>query len=471
MIRYNTLGSVERYKKIGPRIDFFSLAHPEPVEWAPARRAKKEPPANNSPAFSRPIGLRPSTKLRVSGTWKNLNKLILVIAFLLIGPSSLAAGSSNKQDFSLLLVSSFFGGSYQGLTGLDRYVFNYAQFLKNRGSRVAVLVQEGIAIEKAFNKAGITCYSWPFQKNQQKCNGRSGSFQQFMQKIITENKVTHVHCNMQMELHRVHAATKKYNIPLFYTHHYQYHFPIEKYNFLYGACLVDKLLVESISTCSQQAGRGLKRGVQHVPVVFIPPFFDEKFFLQKTLGMPHVTDNAVPVITMVGNMYLDMNAKNYPLLIDAVDRLIHHYKQSCKVLIVGDGPTRSKVEALVRKKGLCEQIQFLGLREDIPAIFAASDLVVLTSTHEGFGMALAEANILGKPVIGPDGTGVEGVIEDGVNGLLFGNGDVDDFCKKCLVLLTNPAERLAMGVRAQQYAAEHFTNEHVFVQMQQLYGM
>jgi glycosyltransferase involved in cell wall biosynthesis len=380
----------------------------------------------------------------------------------------------SAPPFSLLLVTSFYGGPYQGLTGVDRYVFNYAAFLQKKKIPVTVLVQHGTVIKQMLSKAGIPCFSWAFHSKKRSTQGALGAL---MNQIIEQHRITHVHCNMLSELHPIHAAIKKYKLPLFYTHHYQYGFPIDKYQFLKGVCVVDKLLVASLTNAVavQQEKPGKRKKTrsyaEQPPVVkFIPPLLDEDRLIEQAAKLSSPAP-AVPTIVTVGNMYNDLTSKNYPLLIKAVHRLINHYKQPCKVLIVGDGPTRKTVEALIAKKHLADHITLLGHRSDVPAILATADVVVLTSKHEGFGMVLAEANMVGKPVIGPRDTGVEGVIADGVNGLLFANGDADDFCKKCLMLFNNPTERLAMGVRAQKYAVEHFSSARILQELFHLYGI
>ncbi len=378
------------------------------------------------------------------------------------------------RPFSLLLVSSFYGGSYQGLTGVDRYVFNYAKLLQKKKIPVTVLVQHGTVMKQMLCQAGIPCFSWGFFSKKRSAHQ---ALRGLLDQIIAERGITHIHCNMLSELHAVHAAIKKYNIPLFYTHHYQYGFPLQEYSFLKGVCVVDTLLVAKL-TCdlvesqSNPSKRQRSMRSKQRPIVkFIPPMLDEDRLIEQTAVMSKECVATVPTIVTVGNMYNDMTSKNYPLLIEAVHRLINYYKQPCKVLIVGDGPTRKRVETLITKKHLSDYITLLGRRSDVPAILAAADVVVLTSKHEGFGMVLAEANMVGKPVVGPRDTGVEGVIADGINGFLFDNGDADDFCKKCLMLFDNQAERLAMGMRAKVYAAQHFSSDIILQQLLQLYDV
>ena len=367
---------------------------------------------------------------------------------------------SSKKPFGLLLVSSFYGGMYQGLTGLDRYIFNYANFLKNNNIPVAVLVTKGAAIEQSLQQIGVPTATWGFFKREKKAS--QPSLASIIKKLIESCRLTHVHCNMQHELVMVQKALRKQQLPIFYTHHYQHFFRAEQYPFLAGICVVNKHLEAKI------------KKITKVPVMFTPPFFDEdhlaKALVSDTLPSIHQV-SGVPIITMVGNMYNDLKAKNYPLLVRAVDKLVNQYHQSCHILVVGDGPRRKHIQQLVKDAGLESVITFLGFRKDVPAILAQSDIVVLTSKHEGFGMVLAEANYLGKPTIGAQGTGVEGAIADGVNGLLFKNDCVDDFCDKCLKLLQQPSACKAMGERARVYAREHFANDRIFYQMIQLYGM
>lgn len=368
------------------------------------------------------------------------------------------------KSFSLLIVATFHA-KYNGLSGIDSYASNHARILKEAGYKVCVAVQEGSGLHKRLLNEQVPCEPYNFtralQGHDTELVGR------FLKKIISQYQVTHIHCNWHNELSFVHKAIEKVNIPLFYTHHYQQAFPLQHYPFLAGVVLVNKLLVNGLRVRHQKLSK--------LPIVFIPPFLNEERFVAfipaKVNPVRKAYGSERPIITMIGNMYNDIAYKNYPLLIKAVAVLKAKYNFLCTVLIVGGGPKKEMMQKLVATHGLSEDIHFLGFRSDIPTILDASDLVVLTSKVEGFGMVLAEANLMGRPVVGPAGTGVEGVIEDGVNGLLFKNDDVDDFCQKVIAVLADQQLKLLMGQQAKQYALKHFTNKQLLDQIQQLYSL
>ena len=89
--------------------------------------------------------------------------------------------------------------------------------------------------------------------------------------------------------------------------------------------------------------------------------------------------------------------------------------------LVGDGERRHFVEEFSRKQGLTDKIRFWGNRKDVPSIFKASDIVVMSSHYEGFGLSAAEGMAAVKPVIASDVDGLAQVVEGA--GLLFPSGD------------------------------------------------
>ncbi len=114
------------------------------------------------------------------------------------------------------------------------------------------------------------------------------------------------------------------------------------------------------------------------------------------------------------------------------------------LIIVGDGKQRPALERLADDLGL-EDVYFLGMKRDLKSIFKKSDVLVLPSREEGFGLILLEAMANGVPVIASNVGGVPEIIEDGKNGLLFETGDFEDLsCKitRVLKLKDDESEKL-----------------------------
>lgn len=126
------------------------------------------------------------------------------------------------------------------------------------------------------------------------------------------------------------------------------------------------------------------------------------------------------------------------------------------VLLAGDGPLRRALEALTRCAGLDSQICFLGHREDLPALYAAADLVILPSRVEGSPLALIEAQACGRAVLATDVGGVAEIVEDGATGRLVPSGRPDRLAAALADLLGDGPARAAMEARARERALSHF---------------
>ncbi|MEJ6588793.1 MAG: N-acetyl-alpha-D-glucosaminyl L-malate synthase BshA [Crocinitomicaceae bacterium] len=110
-------------------------------------------------------------------------------------------------------------------------------------------------------------------------------------------------------------------------------------------------------------------------------------------------------------------------------------KVPSKLLFVGDGPERYRCEQLCRELSLCEHILFLGKIRDTSGVLAISDVFVLPSETESFGLAALEAMAMGVPVISSNSGGIPEVNIHGFSGYLSDVGDVDDMANNLLDIL------------------------------------
>jgi N-acetyl-alpha-D-glucosaminyl L-malate synthase BshA len=112
-----------------------------------------------------------------------------------------------------------------------------------------------------------------------------------------------------------------------------------------------------------------------------------------------------------------------------------------KLMMVGEGPDKEHAEYLVDNWGLTDKVVFLGNSNEIDRILCFSDLFLLPSTSESFGLAALEAMASGVPVISTNSGGLPEVNIDGYSGFLSDVHDVEDMSKKSLEILTD-ADRL-----------------------------
>ncbi len=108
------------------------------------------------------------------------------------------------------------------------------------------------------------------------------------------------------------------------------------------------------------------------------------------------------------------------------------------LVLVGDGPLRQENERLAKHLKVDERVEFLGIRKDVPRIFKTSDIVIVSSHWEGFGLVAAEGMAAGKPVIASDVPGLAEVVKGA--GVLFEKGDEKQLSHKINRLLTNRKE-------------------------------
>src|SRR5690606_1840749 len=108
-----------------------------------------------------------------------------------------------------------------------------------------------------------------------------------------------------------------------------------------------------------------------------------------------------------------------------------------KLLLVGDGPERIAIENLCRKLQICEHVRFLGKQEAVEDLLAISDLFILPSESESFGLSALEAMACEVPVISSNAGGISEVNMHGKTGFLSEVGDYKNMAENALTLLEN----------------------------------
>jgi len=123
-----------------------------------------------------------------------------------------------------------------------------------------------------------------------------------------------------------------------------------------------------------------------------------------------------------------------------VDDVIHIFsnvrkEMPAKLLMVGDGPERPAMEDLVKELGLVDDVRFLGKQEQMEEILVVSDLFILPSEYESFGLAALEAMAASMPVVSTNAGGLPEVNIDGKTGYLSNVGDVANMSRQAIEIL------------------------------------
>jgi glycosyltransferase involved in cell wall biosynthesis len=150
-----------------------------------------------------------------------------------------------------------------------------------------------------------------------------------------------------------------------------------------------------------------------------------------------------PVIGVVGRLRWE---KGQAVLINAMPKILKVVPE-VRLMIVGDGPDRTALEALCDELGISKNVVWLGQKNHEKTIkfLALMDVVAVPSLFEGFGLAAAEAMAAGKPVIASNVDGLCEIIDDGESGVLVPAGNSDLLGTAIITLIERPVLAKSMG--------------------------
>ncbi|MEH6907445.1 N-acetyl-alpha-D-glucosaminyl L-malate synthase BshA [Neobacillus drentensis] len=140
-----------------------------------------------------------------------------------------------------------------------------------------------------------------------------------------------------------------------------------------------------------------------------------------------------------------------------------------KLLLVGDGPEMTIVCKLVRKLGLDSQVIFLGKQESLEELYSISDLMLLLSEKESFGLVALEAMACGVPCVGTNVGGLPEVINHGVNGFICEVGNIEEISSKALAILNDKNIHKQFSNHSIETAKTKFNADQIVEQYEQIY--
>ncbi|MBS4027574.1 MAG: N-acetyl-alpha-D-glucosaminyl L-malate synthase BshA [Ignavibacteriales bacterium] len=141
----------------------------------------------------------------------------------------------------------------------------------------------------------------------------------------------------------------------------------------------------------------------------------------------------------------------------------------CKLLLVGDGPDRSSVENLCRELDLCDDVHFLGKQTELASLLSVSDVFLLTSETESFGLSVLEAMACEVPVVSTNVGGVPELIVAGETGFMSNVGSIEKMANNVMLLLTNEERRKLFGKNALKRAQTYFDIKTIIPKYEQFY--
>ncbi|MGD2434424.1 N-acetyl-alpha-D-glucosaminyl L-malate synthase BshA [Bacillus velezensis] len=196
-------------------------------------------------------------------------------------------------------------------------------------------------------------------------------------------------------------------------------------------------------------------------------FIDERVYLKKNTESIKEKHGILPdekVVIHVSNFRKVKRVKD-------VIRVFRNIaaKTKAKLLLVGDGPEKCVAWQLVEKYGLQDQVLLLGNQDRVEELYSISDLKLLLSEKESFGLVLLEAMACGVPCIGTNIGGIPEVIKDQVSGFLVEVGDIQAASEKALAVLEDTQLSKRLTDHALKMAETAFSSQRIVSQYERIY--
>jgi N-acetyl-alpha-D-glucosaminyl L-malate synthase BshA len=197
----------------------------------------------------------------------------------------------------------------------------------------------------------------------------------------------------------------------------------------------------------------------------IPNFVDLSLY-QKDVPCQRsqIAPNGEKIVTHISNM---RTVKRIPDIIDIFYRIQN--EEEAILLMIGDGPEREKAEQQAKDLGIYSKVKFLGKTTEIKKLLCMSDLFLLTSATESFGLVALEAMAAKVPVISSNAGGIREVNVHGVTGYLATIGDVETMASYSLKLLQNPELHQEFRNNAYERAKE-FSMDTIVPKYEEVYN-
>lgn len=142
---------------------------------------------------------------------------------------------------------------------------------------------------------------------------------------------------------------------------------------------------------------------------------------------------------------------------------------NAKLLLVGDGPELCTIVQLVKKLEIEDRVLFLGKQDNVAELLAMSDLMLLLSEKESFGLVLLEAMACGVPCIGTNVGGIPEVVQHGETGYICEVGDIKAVANQAISLLQDEMLHEKMAECSMETVQEQFRSEKIVSQYEKIY--
>lgn len=253
-----------------------------------------------------------------------------------------------------------------------------------------------------------------------------------------------------------------------YTEHVRLEQEVFRPSLLFVHRMIARKVDLFVSIAQHISEYALKRmGLQEKKIVTIPNGIDVEKYCTNEVAADFVGLKASGKL-LIGCIAALRPQKDHETLIRSMS-IVSGSIPNAMLVLVGDGPCRQQLEALVQERGLAQNVYFAGYSPNIPTMLKAFDVVALSSLYEGLSLSALEAMAAGKAVVLSDVFGNSELVKDETVGLLVAPRSPEAMAKALTFLLQNEPLRQRMGTAARQLVAERYDMKTMLKSYAKLY--
>lgn len=370
------------------------------------------------------------------------------------------------QGINLLLICTELGFGGREVSTINLY----KNLLKHEYKPIFLIAQDS-GLEKELKQQKISHYSC----HTKKILGKTlyFGFTKNIRKICKKHKINIIHCNHGRETPFAKKAASRLSSTavILSQHDFKHIHPYLLKN-LDGITAVNQKMLNLINKENQNKNLNIGK------IEFLAPFFDpdpflnfkaledKRSFFQKTFN---IKLKNIPIIACIANICRD---KNQILLLEALHELVYKKNKPVQIIFAGNysGRPWQDCQALIEKLNIGNYVHFIGFTTKVAEIIYSSDIKVLPSKKEAFGIACLETALMKKPIVGTAETGMMNIIQHEKSGLLFENENAQDLANQIERLLDNPDLAQQLGENAYEHVTKNFLPETTTIKLIEFYN-
>ncbi|HYQ47784.1 MAG TPA: glycosyltransferase family 4 protein, partial [Thermodesulfovibrionales bacterium] len=345
-----------------------------------------------------------------------------------------------------------------GLGGQEKRVLAELTGLAGRGYDMLLVCRQEARIRPEAEKRGIRVITLPLRRSYDVSSILK------LRRILREQAVDIVNTHSGVDSWIGAIAAKLAGVPLLVrTRHLNIPLKRNPFNFVH-------YLPDLYITCGENMRNILVNQCRFAAekVVSIPTGIPMEFFdvvrdaaAKKAFGLD-------PDSLVISNVGILRRVKGHETTFRAVPAVVREFPRA-RFLIVGDGPRRQELERMAEDMNIRQYLIFTGFVEDIGALYACTDIAILSSWSEGLPQSVLQALACSVPVIATRVGGVPEVVIPGKTGILVEAGDHEGLAREIIAVLREPAAARQMALAGKEFVKGRHSIQHMLDRLEGVY--